>query len=107
MPVLLAAVTLPNESGVLLNLNSNGQSQQLVFVEHLLRLFSLGQCHDHQRHGRAAAALQSNYVERAISPLLKFSLNLSIREVDGNSSNHRVDVLFRKERKSVMGHTES
>ncbi|CAH1999373.1 unnamed protein product [Acanthoscelides obtectus] len=101
MPILLAAVTLPNESGVLLNLNSNGQSQQFVFVEHLLRLFSLGQYHDHQRHGRAAAALQSNDVKRAISPLLQFSLNLSIRKVDGNSSNHRMDVPFRRERKNT------
>ncbi|CAH1963819.1 unnamed protein product [Acanthoscelides obtectus] len=98
--LILEAVTLPNESGVLLNLNSNGQSQQFVFVEHLLRLFSLGQYHDHERHGCAAAALQSNDVERAISPLLQFSLNLSIRKVDGNSSNHRVDVPFRRERKS-------
>ncbi|CAH2012973.1 unnamed protein product [Acanthoscelides obtectus] len=74
-------VTLPNESGVFLNLNSNGQSQKFVFVEHLL---------------------QSNDVKRAISPLLQFSLNLSIRKADGNSSNHRMDVPFQRERKNLL-----
>ncbi|CAH1966449.1 unnamed protein product [Acanthoscelides obtectus] len=90
-----------NESGVLPNLNSNGQSQQFVFIEYLLGLFTRGQTHDHQSHGRAATAPQSNNMERARSPLLKFFLNLRIRKVAGNSPNHSVDVPFRRERKNV------
>ncbi|CAH1991389.1 unnamed protein product, partial [Acanthoscelides obtectus] len=69
-------------------------TQQLMFIEQLLGLFNLGQYYDHQRHGCAATAFESDNGERSISPLFQFPFDLLFRKHCGYASDYSVNISF-------------